>query len=52
MMNEDRKCPKCGEDLRLFEDTNRTSVGGVPDTSVVLLWKCSNPKCEYAEHAD
>jgi predicted RNA-binding Zn-ribbon protein involved in translation (DUF1610 family) len=43
-MSEDRKCPKCGEDLRLVEDNNRTSVGGVLDTSVVLLWKC--PKCE------
>jgi hypothetical protein len=51
-MSDDRKCPKCGEDLRLIEDNNRTSVGGVPDTSVVLLWKCPNPKCEYAEAAD
>jgi ribosomal protein S27AE len=49
-MSELHKCPKCGEDLRLFEDTNRTSVGGVPDTSVVMLWKC--PKCEYVEAAD
>jgi uncharacterized protein with PIN domain len=51
-MNEDRKCPKCKTDLRLVEDDNRTSVGGVPDTSAVLLWKCPNPKCEYAERAD
>jgi hypothetical protein len=27
-MSEDRKCPKCGTDLRLVEDKNRTSVGG------------------------
>jgi len=52
MMSEDRKCPKCGADLRLVEDNSRISVGGVPDTSVVLLWKCPNPKCEYAERAD
>jgi hypothetical protein len=39
-----------GDGLRLVEDKNRTSVGGVPDASAVLLWKC--PKCEYAKRAD
>jgi hypothetical protein len=33
-MSEDRKCTKCGTDLRLVEDNNRASVGGVPDTAV------------------
>jgi uncharacterized protein with PIN domain len=51
-MSEDRKCPKCGTDLKLVEDNNRTCVGGVPDTSVVLLWKCPRPKREYGEPAD
>lgn len=49
-MNEDRKCPKCGADLKLMEDMNRTSAAGVPNTSTVLLWKCS--KCEYSKRAD
>jgi hypothetical protein len=40
-MSEDRKCPKCGTDLRLVEDNSRTSIGGMPDTSVALLWKCA-----------
>jgi len=51
-MSENRKCPKCGTDLRLVKDNNRTSAGGALDTSAVLLWKCINPKCEYSERAD
>ena len=45
-------CPKCGKEMDLVEEQDRTSVGDIPDTSKHEVWKCSDAKCGYTKRKD